>query len=152
LPRRSLGEGGKVGPCTGVEYTAESRKPFVREFVRPNGLDVPATPLFVDYVESMAALTPAAARPARFAALWRSLAERVARTRDDERYETWTLSEREMASLENLRAARQVKARERRKARETAREANEQARAVERAAKERERADAERAAGRQRAG
>ena len=159
----------KVRPYTGFESTAESRKPFVREFVRPNGLDVPATPLFVDYVESMAALKPAAPPPARFAALWRSLASRVARTRDDERYERWTLSEREMASLENLRAARQVKARERRKVRETAREAHEQARAVERAAKERERAereaekarrlaerrarvDAERAAERQRAG
>ena len=110
-------------------------KPFVREFVRPNGLDVPATPLFVDSVESMAALKPAPARPARFAALWRSMANRVARTRDDERYETWTLSERERASLQNLRQARQVKAQERRSAREAARDAHERARAAEREAK-----------------
>ncbi len=160
----------KVGPYDDrAERDSVEQKPFVREFVRPNGLDVPATPLFVDAIESMAALKPAAPRPARFAALWRSLAERVARTRDDERYERWTLSEREMASLENLRAARQVKARERRNAREAAHEAHEQARTADREAKlrlrtdrqtekarrlaeKRARADAERAAARQRAG
>ena len=100
--------------------TVDDRKPFVRAFVRPNGLDVPATPMFVDAVESMAVLKPAASRPARFAALWRSLAERAARTREDERYERWTLSERELASLEKLRGARQVKAQERKNAREAA--------------------------------
>ena len=134
--RRSLGEGGKVGPYDDrAERDRAERRPFVREFVRPNGLDVPATPLFVDFVESMAALKPAPARPSRFAALWRSMADRVARTRDDERYETWTLSERERASLQNLRQARQVKAQERRSAREAARDAHERARAAEREAK-----------------
>jgi hypothetical protein len=33
---------------------------FVAEFVRPHGLDVPATPIFVDEVERLAALGPAA--------------------------------------------------------------------------------------------
>jgi len=108
--------------------TVDDRKPFVRAFVRPNGLDVPATPMFVDAVESMAVLKPAASRPARFAALWRSLAERAARTREDERYERWTLSERELASLEKLRGARQVKAQERKNAREAAAEAERAAR------------------------
>jgi len=107
--------------------------------VRPNGLDVAATPMFVNGVESMAVLKPAAPRPARFAALWRSLAERAARTRDDERYERWTLSERELASLQKLRGARQVKAQERKSAREAAAEAQERARAEEREAQQRAR-------------
>ncbi|HEY3158460.1 MAG TPA: hypothetical protein VGJ78_05815 [Vicinamibacterales bacterium] len=145
----------KVGPCDDhAERDRAERKPFVREFVRPNGLDVPATPMFVEHVESMARLKPAAPRRAWFAPLWRSLAERVARARDDERYAEWTLSERELASLQNLREARHAKAVERKKARETAREAHERvraaereaklhARAEERAAKERIRADRE---------
>jgi len=109
--------------------------PFVRAFVRPNGLDVPATPMFVDAVESMAALKPAAAPPARFAALWRSLAERAARTRDDERYQRWTLSARELASLQKRRHARAVKARERK----NARDAHERGQAVEPEAQRRHR-------------
>jgi hypothetical protein len=134
----------KVGPysiedLTVRPHTVDDLKPFVREFVRPNGLDVPATPMFVDVVESMAALKPAAPRPARFAALWRSLAERAARARDDERYERWTLSERELASLEKLRGARQVKARERKNAREVAAEAHERALAAERETQQRAR-------------
>jgi hypothetical protein len=35
---------------------------FVAEFVRPHGLDVPATPIFVDEVERLAALGPAVRR------------------------------------------------------------------------------------------
>jgi hypothetical protein len=35
---------------------------FVAEFVRPHGLDVPATPIFVDEVERLAALGPAVQR------------------------------------------------------------------------------------------
>jgi hypothetical protein len=150
----------------------DGRKPFVREFVRPNGLHVPATPMFVDVVESMASLKPAAPGPARFAALWRALAERAARARDDERYERWTLSPREMASLQKLRDARQVKAEERKSARDAregereervrAREeqrqveqqdrASRQAEKARRLAEKRARTDAERAAARQRVG
>ena len=126
-----------------AERDGVDRKPFVREFVRPNGLNVAATPLFVDAVESMAALKPAAPSPARFAALWRALADRVARTRDDERYETWTLSERELASQQGLRRAREVKAQERRTVREAARDAHERAREEQRAAKARARAERE---------
>ena len=33
-------------------------KAFVRDFVRPRGLDVPATPVFVDEVERLAASPP----------------------------------------------------------------------------------------------
>ncbi len=146
-------------------------KPFVREFVRPHGLDVAATPLFVELVESMRDLRTSAPDRDPLAAVWRWLAARAARTRDDERYEPWTLSERELASLQKLRGARQVKASRRaeaRRAREAEREASirdreqrhladEQQRAekaVEKArrlAEKRERVDAERAA-RQRVG
>ena len=136
---RSFAEHEELLDASLAKADGAGRKPFVRAFVRPNGLDVPATPMFVEAVESMAMLKPAAPRAARFAALWRSLAERAARTRDDERYERWTLSERELASLEKLRGSRQVKAQERKHAREAAAEALERARV-----------DAERA--RQRAG
>lgn len=151
---------------------ARGLKPFVREFVRPNGLNVAATPLFVESVESMASLKPAAPRDPLFAALWHSLAQRAARMRDDERYERWTLSPREMVSLQRLRDARQVKAQERknaRDAREAERETRLRGRAEQRAAEQEERdrkraekaqrlaekrarVDAERAAARQRVG
>jgi len=42
--------------------------------------------------------------------VWRWAASRAARMRDDERYERWTLSSRELASLEKLRGARRLKA------------------------------------------
>jgi hypothetical protein len=142
-----------------VAGSAEAVKPFVREFVRPNGLNVAATPMFVESVESMAALTPAAPRQARLAALWRWLAERAARIRDDERYERWTLSEREVGSLQKLRDARGLKAQERKSARDAAQQARDDQRAAEQRrradkastkarelAEKRARADAERAA------
>ena len=126
---------------------AHEVKPFVREFVRPNGLNVAATPLFIESVESMATLKPLAPRAAAFPSLWRSLAERASRLRDDERYERWVLSERERGSLQKLREARQRKAEVRRSERESRREEYERARAAEReaqrAAKERERAEKE---------
>jgi hypothetical protein len=121
----------------------DDRKPFVREFVRPNGLTVAATPVFVEAVESMATLKPAAPRAAAFGSLWRSLAERAARTRDDERYERWVLSERELGSLQKLRESRQRKAEVRRGERETRREVYARAREEQHAAKARERAEKE---------
>jgi hypothetical protein len=136
----------------------QRRTRFNREFVRPYGLNEPATPKFVEFVESMGALNPTAPRRPLLAALWRSLAKRAARTRDDERYERWTLSEREFASLQNLREARHAKAVQRRKAREAAKEAQERARAKQREATLKARAEkrariaAERAAARQRVG
>ena len=41
-------------------------RPFVRAFVRPRGLDVAATPVFVEHVETMKGLAGGAARPAAF--------------------------------------------------------------------------------------
>jgi hypothetical protein len=119
-------------------------RPFVREFVRPNGLDVAATPRFVEQVESMRDLKAAAPRADPLAPVWRWIATRAARTRDDERYERWTVSERELASLEKMRGSRQVKAQQRadaRRAREAERDARIRARDEQRAADERQRAE-----------
>jgi hypothetical protein len=124
----------KVGPYREL-------KPFVREFVRPNGLNVAATPRFVESVESMAALTPAAPRPAAFPSLWRWLAERAARTRDDERCERWVLSERELGSLHKLRESRQRKAEIRRSERAARRDEYERVREEQRTLKARARAE-----------
>jgi hypothetical protein len=132
---------------------AQDRTRFIREFVRPYGLDTPATPKFVEFVESMAALKPAAPRRPVLAALWRSLAKRAARTRDNDRYERWTLSEREIASLQRLRDNRQTKAQERHDTREAekARKIAKQADRARGLAEKRARADAERVS-RERAG
>jgi hypothetical protein len=46
---------------------AERRRRFVESFVRPHGLDRPATPIFADAVEELAALTPD--RPVRLSLL-----------------------------------------------------------------------------------
>ena len=132
-------------------YTAEI-KPFVREFVRPNGLDVAATPRFVEQVESMRDLTAhlksdlknTVQRADPLAPVWRWMATRAAGTRDDERYERWTLSERELASLEKLRGARDVKAQQRaseRRAREAERDVRVRAREEQRAAERRQHAE-----------
>jgi hypothetical protein len=118
-------------------------KPFVREFVRPNGLDVAATPLFVDQIESMSGLKPSAPQADPLASVWRWMATGAARTRDDERYEGWTLSERELASLGKLRGAREVKAQQRaeaRRAREAEHDARIRAQEEQRAAEQRQRA------------
>ena len=127
----------------GGPHTAEV-KPFVREFVRPNGLHVAATPLFVEQVESMATLHASAPHADPLAGVWRLMAARAARTRDDERYERWTLSQRELTSLEKLRGARGIKAQQRaeaRRAREAERDARARAREEQRATEERHRAE-----------
>ena len=92
-------------------------KPFVREFVRPYGLEVPAAQRFVGAVESMNGLTVTALRVSPLVGVWRRIAQRAARMRDDERYERWTLSPRELASLEKRRGARRLKALQRAEAR-----------------------------------
>jgi hypothetical protein len=97
--------------------------------------------MFVDVVESMGSLKPGAPPRVRFAGVWRSLARRAARTRDDERYERWTLSERELGSLQKLRDARAVKAQDRKTARDAVRETHERRRAAEREAQQHARAE-----------
>jgi len=92
-------------------------KPFVREFVRPHGLDVSAAQRFVEAVESMNGLPVTALRASPLVPVWRWIAHRAARLRDDDRYERWTLSSRELASVEKLRGARRLKALRRAEAR-----------------------------------
>jgi hypothetical protein len=79
------------------------RVPFVREFVRPHGLDVPATPLFVRHVEEMASLRPQQGRRDALAGLWAWAAGRVRRARRSPAWERWVYSAREVQSLEQTR-------------------------------------------------
>jgi len=85
-------------------------KPFVREFVRPLGLDRAATPVFVDAVESMKGMHMDVPRSDALAPVWRWLLRRVAAMRDREAFEQWTLSPREQASAERMRSLREQKA------------------------------------------
>jgi hypothetical protein len=92
-------------------------KPFIKAFVRPYGLDVAATPRFVEEVEAMAALSVEPARPEMLGFLWRRAIDRLRRMRHDERYDRWTLSEREMGVKLRNRQNAERKARERSAAR-----------------------------------
>jgi hypothetical protein len=85
-------------------------KPFVREFVRPLGLDRAATPVFVAAVESMNGMRVEPATHDSFAPAWRWLLHRVSQLRDREGYERWILSPREQQSAARLRTMREQKA------------------------------------------
>jgi len=85
-------------------------KPFVRDFVRPRGLDVPATPYFADMVEAMKGAVVAAATPVPFAGLAHRLLRKAMVWRRDETQERWLFSEREIETLARFRAFRQEKA------------------------------------------
>jgi hypothetical protein len=85
-------------------------RPFVRAFVRPHGLDVAATPVFVEAVERMRGMTVAAVPEVRL----RDLATRILQTglawRDDSRREHLVYSQRELESIVRLRRFREEKA------------------------------------------
>ena len=85
-------------------------RPFIRSFVRPLGLDVPATPKFVGHVESMErmAVQPAAAVP--FEPLARRLLRRAMTWRDRDGWERWVYSEREVDTVLRYREMRRAKA------------------------------------------
>ena len=85
-------------------------KPFVREFVRPLGLDRAATPVFVDAVEAMNGMSVEPVRPDPLVPVWHWALNRIAALRDRQRFERWTLSPREQASAERLRLVRERKA------------------------------------------
>jgi hypothetical protein len=98
-------------------------KPFIKAFVRPHGLDVAATPVFVEQVEAMKALQVRTPRPELLAFVWRWAIDRIRRMRHDERYDRWILSEREMGVKLRNKANRERRMKEHhaaRKARETA--------------------------------
>jgi hypothetical protein len=87
-----------------------SVKPFVGAFVRPYGLDRPATPVFADAVEAMSGLTVEKTGPELMAVGWRRILVLLGRTRDVPRFERWVLSARELDSTVRLRHAAQEKA------------------------------------------
>jgi hypothetical protein len=88
----------------GARDSARSRR-FVDAFIRPHGRTAPATPVFVEHVEQMAALEPAAA-PAAAAALLRAVLSPVAALMNSPRAEAFVLSTHERAIVERDRAHR----------------------------------------------
>ena len=118
-----------ANPPTGV-------RPFVRAFVRPRGLDVAATPVFVEHVESMKGLTvPPLAQP-RFNGLAMWMLTKGLSWRDDETREHLLYSERELEKIVRMRGLHETKA-----ARERERKDREAAlKALKVAAKEQRRA------------
>lgn len=89
-------------------------RPFVRAFVRPHGLDVAATPLFVKHVESMAAMTAQSQTRPVFEGLARTLLQRFTSWREDPDKERWLHSERELETLQRMHALHSSKAERRR--------------------------------------
>jgi hypothetical protein len=103
--------------------TATVVQPFIQAFVRPHGLDVAGTPRFVEEVEAMKGLqSPAPARD-QLAFVWRWAIGRMRALRNDQRYERWVLSERELMVRRRNRESAERKARERSAARKAARKA-----------------------------
>jgi hypothetical protein len=96
--------------ATAVAAPVAERKPFVREFVRPHGVDRAATPLFVEAVEGMRGLRVDPARTGALMPVWRWTLRRVASLKDRERFERWTLSPREQVTAERRRTMREQKA------------------------------------------
>ncbi len=130
-----------------VQQPRTTPKPFVRAFVRPRGLDVAATPVFVEQVEHLGGLRVSAPRPDPLLGLWRNLLGRLIALRHDVTREPLLYSERELGRIHRLRTAAEAKARARsaeRKARLEERRAFEAARAVERAAERETRREARR--------
>jgi hypothetical protein len=98
-------------------------KPFIQAFVRPHGIDVAATPIFVEQVEAMQGLKMPAPGPDPFGFFWRWTIARLRALRHDERYDRWVLSEREQAVKLRNRLNAERKAKERSAARKAARRA-----------------------------
>jgi hypothetical protein len=107
--------------------TQDVMKPFIKAFVRPHGLDVAATPRFVEQVEAMAGLQVRPARRDVLAFVWRRAIDRLRAARHDERYDRWILSERELGVKLRNKEHREKKMREHHAARK-AREAAEKSR------------------------
>ena len=109
-------------------------KPFIRAFVRPHGLEVAATPLFVEQVEAMAHLQVAPRHAGALAFLWRRAITRLRAMRHDERYDRWLLSEREQAVKRRNREHREHKMREHHAARKAREATKKQAQPTDRQA------------------
>jgi hypothetical protein len=118
---------------TAVTAPPAGPRPFVREFVRPHGLDVPATPLFVERVEAMEGLKVFQPAPPPLLSLARWLLGRMRPWRNDPRRELLVYAGSELETVRRTRAMRKVKAERER--------ALKKARARERAAREAARLD-----------
>jgi hypothetical protein len=101
-------------------------KPFIKAFVRPHGLDVAATPLFVEQIEAMASVIVKQPRPELLAFMWNWAIDRLRRMRHDERYDRWMLSEREQGVKLRNRQNAERKAKERSAARKALKAAQRQ--------------------------
>jgi hypothetical protein len=95
-------------------------KPFIQAFVRPHGLDVAATPLFVEQVEAMKGLKAPVPSADPFGFFWRWTIGRMRALRHNERYDRWVLSEREQAVKLRHRLNADRRAKERAAARKAA--------------------------------
>ena len=85
-------------------------RPFVRAFVRPRGLDVAATPVFVEAVESMKGLTAAPLDEPRFIGLARWMVNKGLNWRNDVSREHLVHSERELEKIARMRDLHEMKA------------------------------------------
>jgi hypothetical protein len=109
-------------------------RPFVRAFVRPHGLEVPATTVFVDAVERMQGV--AAAAPARglMPAIGRRVLGMMIRRRHQPASERALYSERELAVMvrnRGIHERKQAREAERRAARDAAKAVRRSERATE---------------------
>jgi hypothetical protein len=95
-------------------------RPFVREFVRPLGLDVPATPIFVERVEAMEGLKVSQPAPLPFESLARWILGKMRPWRDDAQRDRLVYAESELDTVRRLRASREARA-ERKRAMKEAR-------------------------------
>ena len=85
-------------------------RPFVRAFVRPRGLDVPATPVFVEQVEAMKGMAVPSLVPPRLRALAQWILRKGIERRDDVSCGHLAYSDRELRQIVRLRELREAKA------------------------------------------
>jgi hypothetical protein len=93
-----------------LAHPSTERRPFIREFVRPLGLETPATPIFVEHVERMQAMAVRPLRRPRLERLARWALRKGVQWRHDIAHERWGYSERELEGIVRMREARRVKA------------------------------------------
>jgi hypothetical protein len=117
-----------------LSHPSPGLRPFVRAFVRPRGLDVAATPLFVEAVEELPRVPRVAPASAWPAPLSRRLLAALIRRRSAVRSERWLYSERELeviARERRVRAEKDARQAQLRADRDAAKEAKRAARDLE---------------------
>jgi hypothetical protein len=88
-----------------LSHPASGPRPFVRSFVRPHGLDVAATPLFVQAVEQMQTRSPQPSTGDLLAPFTRRILTGIIGLRHRSRAERWLYSTRELEVMERDRRA-----------------------------------------------